>query len=111
MSSRSVCTSSARTPFPELDETLITDRFAVFAMGCASGNGNHGVLAVRRHTVGAPAVPKSPRFRRWNWRWFIQRNFVRQGFGLNSFQDRDRIEFEARLQNIWRNHTFKYGLS
>ena len=39
----------------------------------------------------------------------VQRNFVRQGFGLKSFQDRDRIEFAARLQNIWRSHTFKYG--
>jgi outer membrane receptor protein involved in Fe transport len=39
----------------------------------------------------------------------VQRNFVRSGFGLKSFQDRDRIEFAARLQNIWRSHTFKYG--
>jgi outer membrane receptor protein involved in Fe transport len=39
----------------------------------------------------------------------VERNFVRGGFGLKSFQDRDRIEFAARLQNIWGKHTFKYG--
>ena len=39
----------------------------------------------------------------------LQRNFVRQGFGLFSDQDRNRIEFAARMQNIWGKHTFKYG--
>ena len=39
----------------------------------------------------------------------MQRNFVRGGFGLKSFQDRDRIEFAARLQNIWGKHTLKWG--
>jgi outer membrane receptor protein involved in Fe transport len=39
----------------------------------------------------------------------LQRNFIRQGFGLFSNQDRNRYEFSARLQNIYRNHTFKYG--
>jgi hypothetical protein len=39
----------------------------------------------------------------------VERNFVRGGFGLKSFQDRDRIEFAARLQNIWGKHTLKYG--
>ncbi len=39
----------------------------------------------------------------------VQRNFVRQGFGLGSTQDRDRAEFAARLQNIWGKHTVKYG--
>jgi outer membrane receptor protein involved in Fe transport len=40
----------------------------------------------------------------------LQRNFVRQGFGLFSEQDRDRYEGAARMQNIWGNHTFKYGV-
>lgn len=39
----------------------------------------------------------------------LQRNFVRQGFGLFTNQDRNRWEFAARLQNIWGPHTIKYG--
>ena len=39
----------------------------------------------------------------------LQRNFIQQGFGLYSVQDRNRWEFAARLQNIWGKHTFKYG--
>jgi outer membrane receptor protein involved in Fe transport len=40
----------------------------------------------------------------------LQRNFLRQGFGLFSKQDRNRVEGSARLQSIYRNHTFKYGV-
>jgi outer membrane receptor protein involved in Fe transport len=39
----------------------------------------------------------------------LQRNFIQQGFGLFSTQDRNRIEGLARLQNIWGKHTLKYG--
>jgi outer membrane receptor protein involved in Fe transport len=39
----------------------------------------------------------------------LERNFVRQGFGLFTTQDRNRIEFAARLQNIFGRHTLKYG--
>ena len=39
----------------------------------------------------------------------LQRNFVRQGFGLFSNQDRNRFEFSAKLSNVWGPHTFKYG--
>jgi len=39
----------------------------------------------------------------------LQRNFIRNGFGLFSDQDRNRVEGSARLQNIWGKHTFKYG--
>ena len=39
----------------------------------------------------------------------LQRGYIRQGFGLISEQDRDRYEGAARMQNIWGNHTFKYG--
>jgi outer membrane receptor protein involved in Fe transport len=39
----------------------------------------------------------------------LQRNFLRQGFGLFSNQDRNRVEFSARLQNIMGPHTIKYG--
>jgi len=83
---------------PELNETLVTDRFAVLRNGSivaptettVTSNGLR--LAFVEGTGGT-----------------VQRNFVRGGFGLQSEQDRDRIEFAARLQNIWRSHTFKYG--
>src|SRR4029078_5629012 len=39
----------------------------------------------------------------------LQRNFVQQGFGLYSTQSRDRWEASARFQNIWNDHTVKYG--
>jgi len=39
----------------------------------------------------------------------LQRNFVRQGFGLFQDQSRDRWEASARFQNIWDQHTIKYG--
>jgi outer membrane receptor protein involved in Fe transport len=39
----------------------------------------------------------------------LQRNFLRQGFGLYQTQDRNRREFQARLQNIWGKNTIKYG--
>ena len=84
---------------PELDETLVTDRFAVLRGGSivpvteTTVTGGSGIrLAFVEGTGGT-----------------VQRNFVRGGFGLKSQQDRDRIEVAARLQNIWRSHTFKYG--
>ncbi len=40
---------------------------------------------------------------------FLERNFVRQGFGLFSAQDRNRYEGAARLQNLVGRHTLKYG--
>jgi outer membrane receptor protein involved in Fe transport len=39
----------------------------------------------------------------------LQRNFIREGFGLYQEQARDRWEFSARFQNIWGRHTLKYG--
>src|SRR5262245_12860292 len=39
----------------------------------------------------------------------LQRNFIRQGFGLVSNQDRNRFEFSARMQNNFGRNTFKYG--
>lgn len=40
----------------------------------------------------------------------LQRNFARgPGFGLYGPQQRNRYEGTIRLQNIYRNHTFKYG--
>jgi outer membrane receptor protein involved in Fe transport len=39
----------------------------------------------------------------------LQRNFVRDGFGLYQTQSRDRWEASARFQNILDQHTIKYG--
>ncbi|MFL6282156.1 MAG: TonB-dependent receptor domain-containing protein [Pyrinomonadaceae bacterium] len=84
------------------DTPLVTDAFAVLNSGSVlpvtttavtvpSGSGNL-FLAFVNGTGGS-----------------LARNYVRQGFGLRSDQDRDRIEGAARMQNIWGNHTFKYG--
>jgi hypothetical protein len=98
---------------PELDETLITDRFAVIRNGA--------VLPVTETTVFSQSdvtsegddedviVPNVRLAFVEGTGGSVERNFVRQGFGLKSIQDRDRIEFAARLQNVWRSHTFKYG--
>lgn len=98
---------------PELDATTVTDRFAVLRGGsvvapvettvCAQGGATmagicgaepfQGVrLAFVEGTGGT-----------------VQRNFVRNGFGLESQQDRDRVEFAARFQNIWGRNTIKWG--
>lgn len=39
----------------------------------------------------------------------LERNFIRQGFGLYTEADLNRWELVARFQNIWGRHTFKYG--
>jgi hypothetical protein len=84
---------------PELDETFVVDRFAVLRGGSilpvteTNVLGGSGIrLAFVEGTGGS-----------------VQRNFVRGGFGLKSQQDRDRIEFAARMQNIFGKHTIKWG--
>ena len=84
---------------------LVTDNFAVLRSGAvltpvdtnvtvASGsdNGARLNLAFVNGTGGS-----------------VARNFVRQGWGLQSQQDRDRWEFAIRSQNIIDAHTLKYG--
>ena len=86
------------------DQALVTDRFAILRGGSVltpvesnviSSNGsNTGVrLAFVEGSGGS-----------------IQRNFVRQGFGLVTNQNRNRYEAAARLQNIWGKNTIKYGV-
>ncbi|HEU4432111.1 MAG TPA: TonB-dependent receptor, partial [Pyrinomonadaceae bacterium] len=84
---------------PELNETLVTDRFAVLRNG--------SIVAPTETTVISSGGLRLAFVEGTGGT--VQRNFVRGGFGLQSRQDRDRIEFAARLQNIWRSHTFKYG--
>ncbi|HEX8336124.1 MAG TPA: TonB-dependent receptor, partial [Pyrinomonadaceae bacterium] len=85
---------------PELaDQTLVTDRFAVLRAGSVLTPVETSVVAANglrlAYVEGSGGT--------------VQRNFVRQGFGLLSTQDRDRYEAAARLQNIWGKHTLKYG--
>jgi outer membrane receptor protein involved in Fe transport len=87
---------------PELDETLVTDRFAVLRNGA--------ILAPTNTTVDVPSGTGTLRLAYVDGSGgSIQRNFVRGGFGLKSEQDRDRWEFAARLQNVIGRHTVKYG--
>lgn len=94
---------------PEKDETLISNRFAVLRNGavlspvettvCADGSIGTtcgGAAGLRLAFVEGSGGS-------------IQRTYISQGFGLKSVQDRDRVEFAARLQNIWGKHTVKYG--
>jgi outer membrane receptor protein involved in Fe transport len=40
----------------------------------------------------------------------LERNYFRgEGFGLVTNQNRNRVELQARMQNIWGKQTFKYG--
>jgi outer membrane receptor protein involved in Fe transport len=86
---------------PDSTDTLVTDRFAVLQpngsvvtpVETTVTNANGLRLAYVEGTGGT-----------------VQRNFVRQGFGLASEQKRNRREFAARFQSIWNAHTFKYGV-
>lgn len=84
---------------PELDETLITDRFAVLRGGA--------IVAPTETTVVASSGLRLAFVEGTGGS--VQRNFVRGGFGLKSRQDRDRYEVAARLQNIFGKHTLKWG--
>ena len=84
---------------PELDETLVTDRFAVLRGGSVVTPVETTVIAASglrlAYVEGTGGT--------------VQRNFVRQGFGLESEQDRNRWEAAARMQTILGEHTLKYG--
>ncbi|MGQ0760928.1 MAG: TonB-dependent receptor [Acidobacteriota bacterium] len=84
---------------PELDETLVTDRFAVLRGGSVVAPVETTVVATNGLRLAFVEGTGGT----------VQRNFVRGGFGLESQQDRDRIEFAARFQNIYGRNTIKYG--
>ena len=95
---------------------LITDNFAILTpAGTVAGVTNTGVnlnvgtpqsivdnAATNRGRTGFVDYIFSPG-------GTLQRGFVRDGFGLFQDQTRNRWEAAARLQNIWNQHTFKYG--
>lgn len=83
---------------------LITDNFALF-------NGTAVLTPVDTNILSATGGPINLAFVNGTGigATGVQRNFVRQGWGLQSNQDRNRYEFAARFQNIWGRNTFKYG--
>jgi outer membrane receptor protein involved in Fe transport len=81
------------------DAPLITDNFAILRNGSVITPTSTAVV-VGDAFVDYVLAPGGS----------LQRNFIRgPGFGLFSDQDRNRYEFSARMQNIWGQHTFKYG--
>jgi hypothetical protein len=89
-------------PATSLDIPLITDAFAILRPdNTVAPIVTTGVLGINRTgSVDYAYVPGGT----------LQRNFVRSGgFGLYQDQSRNRWEAAARLQNIWNDHTIKYG--
>jgi outer membrane receptor protein involved in Fe transport len=84
---------------PTSDQTFVADRFAVLRGGSVVTPVETSILASNGLRLAFVEGTGGT----------VQRNFIRNGFGLKSTQDRDRYEAAARLQNIWGKHTFKYG--
>jgi outer membrane receptor protein involved in Fe transport len=99
------------------DTPLVTDNFAILR-----GDGTVAPVTQTGFNINATGTPMSisqsqaQNFGRTGFVDFIfapggslQRNFVRDGFGLFQNQNRDRWEASARFQNIFDQHTIKYG--
>ncbi len=80
---------------------LITDNFAILKNGAVAAVTQTNVNATNTN-IGKVDYVFAPG-------GSLQRNFVRDGFGLYQDQNRDRWEAAARMQSIWGSHTFKYG--
>jgi outer membrane receptor protein involved in Fe transport len=90
-------------PASPLTDRLITDNFAIL-------NSAGQVVPVTQTGVNAPSTNIGQVDYVFSPGGSIQRNFVRSdGFGLYQNQSRNRLEGAARLQNIWDQHTVKYG--
>jgi outer membrane receptor protein involved in Fe transport len=87
-------------PAEGLDVPSVTDNFALVL--------NNSVLPVTSTAIAGPASAGNVDFV-YAPGATLARNYRRQGFDLFQTQDRDRFEAAARLQNIWGQHTFKYG--
>ncbi len=89
-------------PATSLDIPLVTDAFAILRPdNTVAPIVQSGVAGITRTGfVDYAYVPGGT----------LQRNFVQSaGFGLYQDQSRDRWEAAARLQNIFSDHTLKYG--
>jgi outer membrane receptor protein involved in Fe transport len=88
-----------------IDKPLITDNFAVLKGSSVLTPVSTGVTCPASGCTGTGFIDFVD-----GRGGSLQRNFVRgPGFGLYSFQDRDRYEANAHLQNIAGKHTFKWG--
>ncbi|MEP6849422.1 MAG: TonB-dependent receptor [Acidobacteriota bacterium] len=88
-------------PASPLTDALVTDNFAILKSGAVTPVTQTGI-AGGTNTGFVDYV--------FNPGGSLQRNFVRSdGFGLYQNQSRNRWEASARLQNIWNEHTIKYG--
>jgi outer membrane receptor protein involved in Fe transport len=86
------------------DVPLITDAFAILR--------SNGTIApvTQTNVINGNSATGNPGFVDFiQSAGTLQRGFLQQGFGLFSNQDRNRQEFQARFQNIYGRHTFKYG--
>ena len=101
------------------DRQLITDNFAILrADGTVAPVTQTGTTALNCSVAVPPAGCGTSTYNGNNTGFVdyifspggtLQRNFVRDGFGLYQDQSRDRWEASARLQNIVSDHTIKYG--
>jgi outer membrane receptor protein involved in Fe transport len=99
------------------DVALITDSFAILrGDGTVAPITQTSVLAGTTNTVDGDGVLTPTPGTNTGFIDFVyapgsslQRNFVQDGFGLYNDQQRNRWEAAARFQNIFSNHTLKYG--
>ncbi|MET0622370.1 MAG: TonB-dependent receptor [Pyrinomonadaceae bacterium] len=96
-------------------EPLVTDNFAILAGSGTAPVTNTNIADIRCDDVDnnpvTPCVNRSYGFVSFvnSPGGSLERQFIQQGFGLFTTQDRNRFEALARLQNIFGKHTLKYG--
>ena len=96
-------------------EPLVTDNFAILAGSGTAPVTNTNIADIRCDDVDSnpatPCVNRSYGFVSYvnSPGGSLERQFIQQGFGLFTTQDRNRFEALARLQNIFGKHTLKYG--
>ncbi len=93
------------------DVALITDNFAILRAdgSVAPVTATNIVAGITPTTTPAPGTNTGFIDYIYAPGGSLQRNFVRDGFGLYQDQSRDRWELSARFQNIFDQHTIKYG--
>jgi outer membrane receptor protein involved in Fe transport len=87
-----------------LGTPLITDSFAILNPSGAIAGVTETAIVNGNNPTGNPGLVSFVQSA-----GTLQRNFLRQGFGLFQNQDRNRREFQAKLQNIVGKNTIKYG--
>ncbi len=97
-------------PLDEVAGTeLITDNFAVLRNGQVLAPVDTNIAFSPTPAEGDDPLPPTTLAFVNGAGGGIERNFIRQGFGLRSNQNRDRYEFAIRMQTNIATHAFKYG--